>query len=346
LKKRIIGVTLALSLGITGIASAGASNSTSDAIAKYKKYINADSYVKEELYNVADFRKNYAGLEGTLAYQVVDRAIWYMEHGYFVYGHGTDAYGKYGYEDCSGFTRLVYGDFGFNITGTSSKYDTVGTKVQGVGKQKVNGKWQLTGVDNLKIGDILTWQPNDHISHVAIYMGKNRDGQPVVLGTRDDGNPTALGTIDSWSYWWGENFHSARRVLPEDAFKGMAGRTVNAPVIPKSYVLPPQKPVPAWKPGTGTQPQPKPEPTPQPKPDPKPPVEKPGNQQKKYIATKNGWVSLKASAKLSSDTVGRLELGQKAELVKQVNSYWYEVKWNGKTAYITTNSKYTKVVTE
>lgn len=340
MKKKIVGLTLALTFAATGIASASTTFSTSEAIAKYNKYINADSYVKDELYNVDDFRKKYADLSGTLAYQIVDRAIWYMENGYFIYGHGSDAYAKYGYEDCSGFTRLVFGDFGFNITSASKSYDSVGTKVEGVGKSKVNGKWQLTGIENLQIGDILTFQQNDHISHVAIYMGTNRDGQPVVIGTRGDGNPTALGTVDGWGYWWGEKFHSARRVLPDTAIKGMAGHTAKSPVIPQSYVLPPQKTVPKWTPVAGPQPQPQPQPEPQPQ----PPVVKPNA--KKYVVTQHGWVSFKASASINAANVGRLQLGQKAELIKEANAYWYQVKWEGKTVYITTNSKYTKVISE
>lgn len=338
MKKKIAGFTLALSVGITGVASASASYSTSEATAKYQKYINADSYVKDELYNVADLRSKNASLAGTLAYQVVDRAIWYMENGYFVYGHGLDAYGKYGYEDCSGFARLVFSDFGISISGTSSQYDSVGTKVEGVGHKLVGGKWQLTGIENLRIGDILTWQQNDHISHVAIYMGTNRNGQPVVIGTRDDGNPTGLGTVDSWSYWWGEKFHSARRVLPDTALQGMAGYTEKPPVIPQSYVLPPQKAIPAWKPVAQQQPQSVAQ----------PPNSKPAENQtqKQYVVTQVGWVSLKSSSSSSSATVGRLNSGEKAELIRKANSYWYEVKWQGKTVYITTNSKYTKVITE
>lgn len=341
-KKAIIGLALALSITATGLmvpnsANAAAGMTTSEAIAKYKKYINADSYVKDELYNVADFHSKYAAQKNTLAYKVVERAIWYMEHGYFVYGHASKAYGKYGYEDCSGFTSLVFGDFGYSITETSRNYDSVGTKVAGVGKKKVNGKWQLTGIQNLRIGDILTWQTTDHIMHVAIYMGTNRNGQPVVIGTRGDGNPTGLGTVDGWSYWWGENFHSARRVLPDSAMTGMAGKTEKAPVIPSSYVLPPQKSVPSWN-GTIVQ---QPSPTPQ-----QPDNANTGEQQsdKQYVVTKKGWVSLKASASLSSATVGRLELGQKAELIKKVNSYWYQVKVDGKLVYITTSSTYTQVV--
>lgn len=338
MKKKIIGLTLALSLSTTGMAFAATSYSTSEAVAKYNKYINADSYVKDELYNAADFRTSYASLKGTLAYQVVERAIWYMENGYLIYGHGHDAYGKYGYEDCSGFTRLVFGDFGYNITGSSRSYDSVGTKVAGVGKKKVGGKWQLTGIENLRIGDILTWQSTSRISHVAIYMGTNRDGQPVVIGTRGSGNPTALGTVDSWSYWWGEKFHSARRVLPDAALTGMAGKIEKPPVIPQSYILPPQKTVPALT--NVQQPQPAPQPSENVNSD------KEQQSEKQYIVTKKGWVSLKASAKQSSSTVGRLQLGEKAELVKKANKYWYQVKVNGKTVYITTNSTYTNVITE
>lgn len=334
MKKKIIGLTLALSLSTTGIAFAATDYSKSEALAKYNKYIEADSYVKDELYNVADFRSKYASLKGTLAYRVVERAIWYMENGYFIYGHGYKAYGKYGYEDCSGFTSLVFGDFGYSITESSRSYDSIGTKVAGVGKKKVDGKWQLTGIENLQIGDILTWQESDHISHVAIYMGTNRAGQPVVIGTRGDGNPTALGTVDSWSYWWGEKFHSARRVLPNAALSGMAGKTEKPPVIPQSYILPPQKTVSAGTNGIV-----------QSIPTPQPPNPDEQQEQKRYVVTNQGWVSLKASASQSSDTVGRLELGEKAELIKEANSYWYQVIVDGKTVYITTNSTYTKVIT-
>ncbi|WP_127530120.1 NlpC/P60 family protein [Paenibacillus kobensis] len=353
MKKKIVALTLALSLSASGMAFAATTYTTSSAVTKYNQYINADSYVKDELYNVADFRTKYVGMRGTLAYEVVERAIWYMENGYFVYGHGTAAYGKYGYEDCSGFTSLVYGDVGYKISESSASYNSVGTKVAGVGKQKVNGKWQLTGIENLRIGDLITFQETDHIMHVAIYMGTNRDGQPVVIGTRGDGNPTALGTVDSWQYWWGENFHSAQRVLPDAAFTGMAGKTVKAPTIPQKYVLPPQRAVPTWggtiPPITGDGGATAPPATTTPPATTAPPATtNPGTgssvSQKQYIVTNKGWVSLKAGPKSSSATVGRLEVGQKAELVKKTNSYWYEVKVNGSTVYITTNSTYTKVV--
>jgi cell wall-associated NlpC family hydrolase len=330
MKQKVIGLALAMSLLVPSAIANGATTWTSaTAATKYNTYIGADSYVKDELYNVADFRIKYENVSGTLAYQIVDRAIWYMQNGYMVYGHGTNSYANYGYLDCSNFTKLVYGDFGYSITGASASYDTVGSKVAGVSKAIVNGKWMLTGIENLRIGDILTWQETDHIMHVAIYMGTNRDGQPVVIGTRGDGNPTAIGTVDGWQYWWGENFREARRILPESAYSTMAGKTTKAPMIPKSYVLAPQSAVPSV-----------PAPPTTPVIPPTTPVVK-----RTYVVTVKGWVGLHASAKLSSATVGRLELGQKAELVKKVNSYWYEVKVNGKTLYITTSATYTKIIT-
>ncbi|MFK7697310.1 NlpC/P60 family protein [Paenibacillus sp. HJGM_3] len=80
---------------------------------------------------------------------------------------------------------------------------------------------------------------------------------------------------------------------------------------------------------------------PSPQPQPSTPQAK-----KQYVVTDHGWVGLKAAASLNSADMGRLQLGEKAELIKKANSYWYQVKVNGKTLYITTNSKYTKVITQ
>lgn len=61
------------------------------------------------------------------------------------------------------------------------------------------------------------------------------------------------------------------------------------------------------------------------------------------IETNHGWVSYHSEAKLSSPVLGRLELGQKAPLVKKANAYWYEIDVNGRDVYITTNRNYTHV---
>lgn len=67
-------------------------------------------------------------------------------------------------------------------------------------------------------------------------------------------------------------------------------------------------------------------------------------QTQSYVETNHGWVSYHSSAALKSPVLGRLQLGDKAQLVKKANAYWYEILWNGKDVYITTNSNYTHVV--
>lgn len=181
---------------------------TQQAITKYNTYYN--DYVNNELVKVQQYENLNQNIKGSLADQIVERAIWYMNNGYMVYGHGTNSYQQKGIVDCSAFTRLVFGDFGFNITGAARNYNTVGTQINGVKPVQTNGKWSLQGTENLRPGDILTWWAKDsngnkYISHVAIYMGM-MNGQPAVIGTRGDGNPTAIGIVNDFRYWWGSKF--------------------------------------------------------------------------------------------------------------------------------------------
>ncbi|WP_018131650.1 NlpC/P60 family protein [Effusibacillus pohliae] len=235
---------------LTNPASATTSDvlTRSEAIAKYKKYY-AD-YQKDELVKVQQYRDAYRNIRGSVADQVIERAIWYMDNGYMVYGHGYNSYQTKGLIDCSEFTKLVYGDFGFNITDVARNYGSVGTRITGVYPKKVNGKWKLEGTENLLPGDILTWWGRDsngkkYIRHVAIYMGMI-NGQPAVIGTRSDRNPTAIGIVNDFRYWWGSNFFTAQRILPEGSWtpgKTIPGHEAKPPVIPNTYVLPPQRPV-------------------------------------------------------------------------------------------------------
>lgn len=63
-----------------------------------------------------------------------------------------------------------------------------------------------------------------------------------------------------------------------------------------------------------------------------------------YVETTHGWVDYHHSPLLSSPVEGRLLLGDEALLVKKANTWWYEIEVQGKTEYITTDSKYTKIV--
>ncbi|MCW2278485.1 LysM peptidoglycan-binding domain-containing protein [Heliophilum fasciatum] len=222
--------------------------STSQAISKYNKYIS--SYQKDEVPKIAKWRQNYQSINGSLADQLVERAIWYMDQGYMVYGHQYKGYKDYGIVDCSNFVSLVYSDLGFDITTTAKKYNTVGTRVNGVYAAKQGSYWTIKGTENLRPGDIFTYWKKDssgnkYIGHVAIFMGMV-DGKPLVIGTADTNNPTAIGIVDDVRYWWGSNFYTVRRVLPEGSWtpgQTIAGHTLKAPVIPKKYQLPPRKPV-------------------------------------------------------------------------------------------------------
>lgn len=223
------------------------SMTTKEAIARYNT--NYGKYVKHDLLLVNRYREEHKNIGGSLADQVIERAIWYMEHGYPVYGSGLNSYHTDGVVDCSGFTKLVYGDFGFKLSGIAKKYDQFGTKVENIYPMKKKKGWYLKGVENLRPGDILTWwkeraDGSRYIGHVAIYMGQIK-GKLAVIGTAKD-TPTALGIKTNFSYWRSKHFYSAQRILPEGSWtpgKEIVGHEDKGVIIPKQYVLPPQKPI-------------------------------------------------------------------------------------------------------
>ncbi|MBO8177831.1 MAG: C40 family peptidase [Bacillus sp. (in: Bacteria)] len=220
---------------------------TEEAIAKYEA--NYNDYKNNELKKVKQYRDSYQHIKGSLADQIVERAIWYMEHGYTVYGHGYNSYHSDGVLDCSGFIKLVYGDFGFDLTGVAKKYVDIGKRVDGVYQKIVDEYWHLEGVKHLRPGDIFTWwkERSNHtvyIGHVGIYMGE-LEGRPSVICTAR-GTPTAIGIISSFKRWYGRNFYNVQRILPEGSWTPgivIDGHEDRGPVIPKRYVLPPQKPI-------------------------------------------------------------------------------------------------------
>lgn len=235
-------ITLFFVLGLVMAAIPDAEGAT--AASTYIKRYNANypAYVQHELPIVKAFQ---AQNDGSLGNQIVARAIWYMENGYMIYGHSK--YPATGFIDCSNFVSLVYKDFGYQITSAARNYSTVGTKVNGVYSRRQTGssKYTLVGTENLKPGDIFTFWKTDssgnrYIGHVAIYMGKI-NGKPAIIQTVS-GRPTAIGITDSFSYWYGEHFAGARRVLSTSQ-QTMLLKSIPAPVIPQVYQLPPQKPV-------------------------------------------------------------------------------------------------------
>lgn len=340
LKKVLTGTMVAVLMSplLTTVVDASHAEptiTTQQAIAMYKEKYAA--YTKDELVKVSQYRNKYIGIKGSLADQIVERAIWYMENGYTVYGHGRKMYQQTGVVDCSNFTSLVFADFGYDIPTAVREYPTVGQRITGISAKKVGNYWTIEGMDKLKPGDLLTWWRIDSTTgqkvagHTAIYMGE-LNGQPAVIGTQS-GNPTAVGIANDFRFWWGSNFFTAQRVLPSNAWtKGVtiAGHQAKAPIIPTNPILPPQNKV-VVPPSTGGS---------QVNPD----VSQNQPTGQKYVVTRTGWVTYRDRPSSSGSAIGRLELGQFALLKRQYNNYWYEIAINGRTAYITTNPEYTKVV--
>jgi uncharacterized protein YgiM (DUF1202 family)/cell wall-associated NlpC family hydrolase len=330
LKKIIIITAIVFAMfnfNISPVQAVTALYTSEEAVALYQQHYAA--YEEDELVKVDQYRDQYKHIKGSLADKVIERAIWYMENGYSVYGHGLLSYHTNGVLDCSEFTKLVFGDFGFILTDVSRNYSTVGKPVEGLSSVNVNGKWELKGTENLEIGDILTWWDEEtdgtrYISHVAIYMGE-LNGQPAVIGTASE-NPTALGIINNFNYWYGEHFLSVRRVLPEgasDPSKKFTKHIEKAPIIPESYLLPPQKEIII----------------------PEVP-EQPDSDNGPVVMTKYGWVSIFDTPNTNGEKLGRLEYGEEAPLIRQYNAYWYEIEYGNQIGYITASTKYTHVKNE
>ncbi len=232
----VVGAAVVIPAGI------GSAATTSSYIADYNA--NYPAYLQHEQPLADAFRANY---NNSLAQAMVERAVWYMENGYMVYGHTK--YAATGYIDCSNFVSLVYKNFGYSVTSAARNYNTVGQAVSGVYAKRQAGsstKYQLVGADKLRPGDILTfWKKdssgNKYIGHVALYMGKIND-KPAIIHTVS-GRPTAIGITTSFTYWYGEHLYGVRRVLPDSAQIPNGPRNDSGPVIPSVYALPPQKPV-------------------------------------------------------------------------------------------------------
>ncbi|MGE5405626.1 MAG: NlpC/P60 family protein [Candidatus Saccharibacteria bacterium] len=202
------------------------------------------AYSNYDLMAVNAYRANF---DGSQAQALVGRAMWYMQHGYMVYG--SLGYATNGTISCSSYVSLVFRDMGYSITSYASRYGSVGTRVSGVYSKLQTGstsKYMLVGTQYLKPGDIFTfWNKRSdgtkYISHVAIYAGII-NGQPWIIHTIK-GRPTAIGMSASWTYWYGQHFWEARRVLPSSAQVPGSQGVLSKPVIPAKYVLPPQQPV-------------------------------------------------------------------------------------------------------
>ncbi|MBR4994147.1 MAG: C40 family peptidase [Lachnospiraceae bacterium] len=92
----------------------------------------------------------YSG-DGSIGSDVIAFALQFVGNPY-VHGGNSLTTGT----DCSGFTMLVYANFGVSLPRASSAYSTVGYEVEG-------------GLANAQPGDIVVYS-----GHVALYMGDNQ----------------------------------------------------------------------------------------------------------------------------------------------------------------------------
>lgn len=103
---------------------------------------------------------NLAAVETSIPYneiisnQVVNNALQYVGYPY-VYGGNSLTSGT----DCSGFTKLIYAEYGIYLPRSAPEQAYSGTRV---------------GLDNIMPGDLVFSGYEGRIGHVAIYIGNNK----------------------------------------------------------------------------------------------------------------------------------------------------------------------------
>jgi len=63
---------------------------------------------------------------------------------------------------------------------------------------------------------------------------------------------------------------------------------------------------------------------------------------KAYVVTDHGWVTVRSKPSASSAALGKALFPQPYQLIKKYNNYWYQIRYNGKIGYITTDPKYVR----
>lgn len=69
------------------------------------------------------------------------------------------------------------------------------------------------------------------------------------------------------------------------------------------------------------------------------------NDGKAYVVTDHGWVTVRSRPSSNSSVLGYLTFPRPYELIRRYNSYYYEIKYNGKVGYVTTSPAYVHAYT-
>ncbi|MBO4839009.1 MAG: C40 family peptidase [Lachnospiraceae bacterium] len=112
--------------------------------------------------------------EGTSDFRrrVVTNALQYVDKLDYVFGGYSLSYGT----DCSGFLSLIYAQYGIELAHYSYYIAYTGVKV--------------ISIDQARPGDIVcwrTWDPGAGAGHVAMYIGRNEAGQPMIVEAPREG---------------------------------------------------------------------------------------------------------------------------------------------------------------
>jgi cell wall-associated NlpC family hydrolase len=100
--------------------------------------------------------------------------------------------------DCSGFTRYVFAKHGVRLPRTSYEQAEVGDRVQ--------ADWRAVAP-----GDLVMFEENGRIGHVAIYAGRNR----IIHSTSSGGGVRYDDLSTQRGAWFAEHIVAARRVTPD-----------------------------------------------------------------------------------------------------------------------------------
>jgi hypothetical protein len=171
--------------------------------------------------------------------------------------------------DCSGFTLYVFRKAGLDIRTNDDDYQVK----LGVPVSKAN----------LRKGDLVFFNSNksnpSDVTHVGIYMGNGY----VIHNTSSAGG--VIVTNMNTSNYMKSDYKTARRVIGVPL--------INVPKDGKAYVV-----------------------------------------------TDHGWVNVRSKPSTSSAALGKALFPQPYQLIKKYNNYWYQIRYNGKIGYITTDTRY------
>lgn len=163
-------------------------NVSSRSLSEDREKIDDDTLVSENANNSVNdaLTKSNNTITGV---QVAEYAKQYLGYSYVSGGKTPDS----GF-DCSGFTKYVYSNFGYNLGNTAAAQNSLGTEIS---------------KDNLNIGDLILFydEGKTKIGHTGIYIG---DG--IFIHAANSERGVVTDNLNTNSYY-NSRFITARRII-------------------------------------------------------------------------------------------------------------------------------------